>query len=280
MIFHQITDWNDAYANGPNIPGGDRWPAAWVQPAQAYRDELLGSGRATLDIGYGERPRNRFDLFLPKGKPAGLVVFVHGGFWRALDKSFWSNLARGAVESGYAVVMPSYTLCPEARISDITCEIGAAIEKAASMIEGPLYLTGHSAGGHLVTRMISATSPLQDSVRARIRHTVSIAGVHDLRPLLKTAMNTDLRIDVEEAQAESPVLLAPLPNARLTCWVGGAERPEFIRQNALLANIWTGLGAQTCTIEEPGRHHFNVIDGLADPRHPLVEILLLTSRSN
>jgi arylformamidase len=280
MIFHQITDWNDAYANGPNIPGGDRWPAAWVQPAQAYRDELLGSGRATLDIGYGEPPRSRFDLFLPKANPAGLVVFVHGGFWRALDKSFWSNLARGAVESGYAVAMPSYTLCPEARISDITREIGAAIEKAASMIEGPLYLTGHSAGGHLVTRMISATSPLPDSVRARIRHTVSISGVHDLRPLLKTAMNADLRIDAAEAQTESPVLLAPLPNTRLTCWVGGAERPEFIRQNALLANIWTGLGAQTCTIEEPGRHHFNVIDGLADPRHPLVEILLLTSRSN
>ena len=279
MIFHQITDWNDAYANGPNIPGGDRWPAAWVQPAQAYRDELLGVGRATLDIAYGERPRNRFDLFMPEARPTGLVVFVHGGFWRALDKGFWSNLARGAVESGYAVAMPSYTLCPEARISDITREIGAAIEKAASMIEGPLYFTGHSAGGHLVTRMISATSPLPDSVRARIRHTVSISGVHDLRPLLKTAMNADLRIDAAEAQAESPVLLAPLPNTRLTCWVGAGERPEFIRLNALLANIWTGLGAQTCTIEEPGRHHFNVVDGLADPRHPLVEILL-TSRSN
>ena len=279
MIFHQITDWNDAYANGPNIPGGDRWPAAWVQPAQAYRDELLRVGRATLDIAYGERPRNRFDLFMPEATPTGLVVFVHGGFWRALDKSFWSNLARGSVESGYAVAMPSYTLCPEARISDITREIGAAIEKAASMIEGPLYFTGHSAGGHLVTRMISATSPLPDSVRARIRHTVSISGVHDLRPLLKTAMNADLRIDAAEAQAESPVLLAPLPNTRLTCWVGAGERPEFIRLNALLANIWTGLGAQTCTIEEPGRHHFNVIDGLADPHHPLVEILL-TSRSN
>lgn len=278
MIFHQITDWNDAYANGPNIPGGDRWPAAWVEPAQAYRDELLGAGRATLDIAYGERPRNRFDLFMPDAKPIGLVVFVHGGFWRSLDKSFWSNLARGSVESGYAVAMPSYTLCPESRISNITREIGAAIERAASMINGPLYLTGHSAGGHLVTRMISATSPLPDSIRARIRHTVSISGVHDLRPLLKTSMNADLRIDVEEAQAESPVLLAPQPNARLTCWVGAAERPEFIRQNALLANIWTGLGAQTCTIEEPGRHHFNVVDGLADRRHPLVEILLAISR--
>ena len=274
MILHQISDWDDAYANAPNIPGGERWPAAWVQPAQCYRDELGGSGRATLDIGYGEGERNRLDLFLPEARPKGLVVFVHGGFWRALDKSFWSHLARGSVESGYAVAMPSYTLCPAIRISDITREIAAAIERAASMVEGPLFLTGHSAGGHLVTRMISATSPLADLVRARISNTVSISGVHDLRPLLQTAMNADLKIDDAEALTESPALLEPMRGTRVTCWVGSGERPEFIRQNALLANIWTGLGAQTCTVEEPGRHHFNVIDGLADPHHQIVKALL------
>ena len=274
MIFHQISDWNDAYANAPNIPGGERWPAAWVQPAQAYRDALQASGRATLDISYGEGARNRFDLFGPDGRPKGLVVFVHGGFWKALDKSFWSHLARGPVEGGYAVAMPSYTLCPTVRISEITREIAAAVERAAAMVEGPLFLAGHSAGGHLVTRMISATSPLPDDVRARISHTVTISGVHDLRPLMKAAMNTDLRIDEAEALVESPALLEPMPNARVTCWVGSAERPEFVRQNALLANIWTGLGAKTCIIEEPGRHHFDVIDGLADPCHPLTRTLL------
>jgi hypothetical protein len=125
--------------------------------------------------------------------------------------------------------------------------------------------------------MISATSPLSDPVRARIRHTLSISGVHDLRPMLKTAMNADLRIDAAEAQTESPALLEPWPDARVTCWVGSAERPEFIRQNALLANIWTGLGVRTRTIEEPGRHHFDVIDGLADPQHPMVKALLYGS---
>lgn len=274
MIFHQISDWSDAYANAPNIPGGDRWPAAWVQPAQDYRDALQGSGRATLDISYGERSRNRFDLFMPAGQPKGVVVFIHGGFWKALDKSYWSHLARGSVESGYAVAMPSYTLCPEVRISGITREIGAAVERAAAMVEGPLFLGGHSAGGHLVTRMISETSPLSNGVRARIRHTVSISGLHDLRPLMKAAMNADLGIDAAEARTESPALLGPMPNARLTCWVGSAERPEFVRQNALLANIWTGLGAKTCTVEEPGRHHFDVIDGLADPDHQLTRTLL------
>jgi hypothetical protein len=142
------------------------------------------------------------------------------------------------------------------------------------MVVGSLFLTGQSAGGHLVTRMISATSPLPDDVRARIGHTLSISGVHDLRPLMKAAMNTELRIDEAEARVESPALLEPMPNARVTCWVGSAERPEFVRQNALLANIWTGLGAKTCIVEESGRHHFDVIDGLADPDHPLTRTLL------
>jgi arylformamidase len=274
VIFHQISDWSDAYANAPNIPGGDRWPAAWVQPAQAYRDTLQGRGRATLDISYGEGARNRFDLFRPEGRPKGLVIFVHGGFWKALDKSFWSHLACGSVESGYAVAMPSYTLCPAARISEITREIAASVERAAAMIEGPLLLAGHSAGGHLVTRMISATSPLPGDIKVRISHTVSISGLHDLRPLMKAAMNTELRIDEAEARAESPALLEPMQDARVTCWVGSAERPEFVRQNALLANIWTGLGAKTRVIEEPGRHHFDVIDGLADPDHQLTRTLL------
>ena len=129
---------------------------------------LAEKGRARLDLVYGDGQRNRFDLFLPEDTPKGLVVFVHGGYWVRFDKSYWSHLARGSVEHGYAVAMPSYTLCPQTRISGITREIGAAIAAAASMIAGPIHLTGHSAGGHLATRMISATSPLSDALRSRV----------------------------------------------------------------------------------------------------------------
>jgi hypothetical protein len=122
--------------------------------------------------------------------------------------------------------------------------------------------------------MICADSPLPDPLRRRIRHVVSISGLHDLRPLMNTAMNAALGIDEAEAAAQSPALLRPMEDARLTCWVGATERSEFIRQNALLANVWTGLGAQTCTVEEPDRHHFNIVDGLADPQHPLLRTLL------
>lgn len=235
---------------------------------------LVERGRARLDLVYGDGERNRFDLFLPEDAPKGLVVFVHGGYWVRFDKSYWSHLARGSVEHGYAVAMPSYTLCPQTRISGITREIGAAIAAAASMIAGPIHLTGHSAGGHLATRMISATSPLSDALRSRVANTVSISGVHDLRPMMRLALNADLKLDEAEAFAESPALLRPIEGVRLTCWVGAGERAEFVRQNALLANIWTGLGALTCAVEEPDRHHFNIIDGLTDPDHPMVRELL------
>ena len=271
---HRISDWDDAYANGPNIPGGDRWPDLWVGPAREYRHALGEAGHAKIDLRYGDGARNRMDLFLPATEPAGLVVFIHGGFWLRLDKSYWSHLARGAVELGYAVAIPSYSLCPEIRIGGITLEVARAIDQAAELVAGSIRLIGHSAGGHLATRMITVTSPLPEEVRSRIVHTVSLSGLHDLRPLMHTAMNRQLNIDRQEAWRESPALLEPMQGARLTCWVGGAERSEFLRQNALLASIWKGLSAETEVVEEPDRHHFNVLDGLTDPHHPLTQTLL------
>ncbi|TPK60480.1 alpha/beta hydrolase [Mesorhizobium sp. B2-4-19] len=274
MFERQIADWDNAYANGANIAGSDRWPAAWAEPAQAFRDALSAAGRARLDIAYGERPRNRLDLFLPEAAPKGLVVFIHGGYWLESDKSDWSHLAKGAVGSGFAAAMPSYTQCPDIRITGIVREIGAAIEKVAAMVEGPLILTGHSAGGHLASRMVTTSTPLATDVAKRIRHVVSISGLHDLRPLMRTGMNAALAIDEAEAQAESPALLRPLDGARITCWAGGGERSEFLRQNALLANIWTGLGVATSCVVEPDRHHYDIVDGLADPAHALTRTLI------
>ena len=224
MIYHRISNWDDAYTNGAYIAGGERWPDAWVEPATAFRAAAAARGRAKLDLPYGDKPRNRFDLFAPAAAPKGLVVFIHGGFWLRFDKSYWSHLARGAVESGFAVAMPSYTLCPEIRISGIVREIGAAIETAAGMVGGPIHLTGHSAGGHLAARMISMNSPLPQSLRQRIGNVVSISGLHDLRPMLKTAMNATLALDYAEAMAESPALLEP--------WTAAASPAGLAARNA------------------------------------------------
>lgn len=266
--------WDDAYSNGAYIQGGDAYPAKWSAAAARFRADLSAAGRARLDQSYGAKPRERLDLFEPEGTAKGLFVFVHGGYWLAFDKSSWSHLAVGALAHGWAVAMPSYTLCPDARIAEITAEVGAAIAAAATRVSGPLVIAGHSAGGHLVSRMCCADSPLPQGIRDRLRHTLSISGLHDLRPLMMTSMNQTLRLDEAEAVRESAALRRPLPDARITCWVGADERPEFVRQNALLANIWTGLGARTAKHEAAQRHHFNVIEDLADPNSALVATLL------
>lgn len=274
MLFYRINDWTDAYTNGGNIPRGEAWPQAWVEPARLYREKMVEAGRAQLNLSYGEGARNRFDLFLPEEKPKGLVVFVHGGYWQALDNSYWSHLANGCVEHGYAMAMPSYTLCPDSRVGEIVQEVAAAITDAAGEIDGPIHLTGHSAGGHLVTRMVASSTPLSEDVRKRVRTVVSISGVHDLRPLIHTNLNEKLRLDLTEAAQESPVLMTPGAHTRLFCWVGANERSEFVRQNELMASLWLGLGAETGSYAEPDRHHFSIVDGLANPRHPLVTTLL------
>lgn len=273
-IVRDTAYWDDAYSNGAYIQGGDTYPAKWNEAAARFRTELSAAGRAEIDQPYGASPRERFDLFQPEGTAKGLFVFVHGGYWLAFDKSSWSHLAAGALAHGWAVALPSYTLCPEARIAQITAQVGAAIATAAQRVSGPLLLAGHSAGGHLVSRMCCADSPLTKDVRARLQHTISISGLHDLRPLIGTSMNKTLRLDEAEAVRESAALQRPLPDARITCWVGAEERPEFLRQNALLANIWAGLGARTAAHQAADRHHFNVIEDLADPKSALVATLL------
>lgn len=265
------TDWDDAYANGAHIQDGALYPDRWAALAEDFRSRMCAAGRAELDLAYGPGERERLDLFLPATQPAGLAVFVHGGYWKAFDKSSWSHLAEGALAHGWTVCLPSYTLAPEARIAGITGQIARAIAFAASRVPGPLRLAGHSAGGHLVTRMVCRDTPLPAEVRNRIDGVLSISGLHDLRPLLRTEMNSALRLDEAEAIAESPALNRPVEPCPLTCWVGADERPEFIRQSDLLANIWAGLGVPTRCVHAAGRHHFDVIAPLADPASDLTQ---------
>ena len=270
----RIEDWDDAYANAPNIPDGDRWPERWAAEAKAFRDRL--GPRAETGIAHGDHERERYDLFHPEGAPRGLVVFVHGGYWMRFDPSFFSHLAAGPLARGWAVAMPGYALAPDVRVGAMARQVGRAVTHAAARIGGAVRLAGHSAGGHLVTRLqcADAAELLGADVADRIERVVSISGVHDLRPLLRTALNDTIGLDAEEARAESPALLEPRDGTRLVTWVGQAERAEFVRQSELLASIWRGLGAATRFHAAPDRHHFDVIDALADPASPLVRALL------
>ncbi|MEH6646964.1 alpha/beta hydrolase [Sulfitobacter sp.] len=260
--------WDDAFANMAHVGNSHALPDFWAKRAAGYR-AALDPALLELDIAYGSGARHKLDIIRPDGPAQGLAVFVHGGYWMRLDKSHWSDLAEGARALGWAVCIPSYTLTPHARIHQITAEIGAAITTAAARVGGPVCLAGHSAGGHLVTRMLCDDSPLSDAVRARIVHTLSISGLHDLRPLIHTQMNETLQLDAPEAALESAVLHAPFGSSPLTCWVGGSERPEFIRQSQLMAIMWAGLDAQTHCHIDGVHNHFTILGALKQADSPL-----------
>lgn len=254
-------DLSDAYANAAHIPGAADFPPRWSAAAEAFRAELAETGRFR-SLAYGPGAREALDLFLPEGKVKGLVVFVHGGYWLRFDRSVWSHFAAGALAQGWAVAMPSYDLCPDVRIADITRQVAAAVSRAAEEVAGPIHLTGHSAGGHLVARML-APGLLPEAVGARIERVVPISPLSDLRPLMQTDMNAGLKLDVAEAEAESPIF-QPAPQVPVTVWVGGAERPVFLDQARWLGEAW---GCEV--VIDEGLHHFDVIDGLVEAGSPL-----------
>ena len=255
------------YDNSAAVPGSDRFGPQWQEEAKAFRDRM--GERARTAIPYGATPREKLDLFLPEGTAEGLVVFVHGGYWRSRHRHDWSHFAEGALARGHAVAMPSYSLAPEARISRITLQIAQAVAVAAAEVpEGPIRLVGHSAGGHLVARMLCADPMLPAKAAQRLAHVLPISPVSDLRPLVGLTMNDDLKLTDEEAVMESPILCDVVHHAPVTVWIGGAELPAFRDQARWLSEAWDAR-----LVTDEGRNHFDVIDGLRAPDTPMLQAL-------
>lgn len=249
------------YANGDFIPGAADYPPRWTREAAAFRQAM--GARAELDLAYGTAPREELDLFLPEGAPKGVVVFVHGGYWHLFSKAHWSHLAAGPLARGYAVAMPSYTLAPAARLAEMTAEIARACWFVGTRVQGPMVVTGHSAGGHLAARMGNA------DLAVPVARVVPISPLAELGPLMATGMNRTLKIDAEEAAVESPARHRLRDGVTAHVWVGAEERPAFLMQARVLSEEWD------CPwTADPGHHHFSVIEGLADPASPLCDVLL------
>ena len=273
LAFQTPTDPDDAYENRIHIPNADRHLAAWPKDAATFRKSFAG---ADLNLAYGSSKRTHYDLFTPKGgieAACGLAAFVHGGYWVALSKDDFSHMAAGLIARGWAVAILGYTLAPQARITQITQEISTAVEHLGKTGTGPLRLIGHSAGGHLVSRMMCDDITFGPVTTQRLDRVLSVSGLHDLRPLQRLAKNELWQLDDNESQAESPLLRTPRPGIDLVCLAGANERPEFIRQNAILPLAWQGLGANCHSQLLAGHNHFTIIETMTQPDSRLCELV-------
>jgi arylformamidase len=275
-------DYEAEYNNRARVPEHPAYLSGWQRDADTYRAEMTkAEGRTELGLSYGSSERQFIDLFFPEdAEGAPVALFIHGGYWRALDARMHSHLARGLVERGVIVGVVSYDLCPTVTIAEIIEQMRKASLFLWERLTRKLLVYGHSAGGHLAACLLATdwqsldpTAP-EDLVPAGY----SISGLFDLAPMVETAMNADLRLTPDEARRVSP-LFWPAPRGRvLDAVVGGAESSEFLRQSRIITVMWGKESAETRCEVIAGANHFSVIAPLADPRSPMVDRLVTLSR--
>ncbi|MBK8325281.1 MAG: alpha/beta hydrolase [Betaproteobacteria bacterium] len=257
------------YNNRERVPEHPALFARWERDSAFVRETLPGS----LDLPYGPHPRHRFDFF-PAGDGTRLLVFFHGGYWRGLDKRFFSWLAPSYAAAGVSVAVANYRLCPEVRIPAIVEDATAALNAIAAHAPSArrIVLSGHSAGGQLVGALFTQGADRFAFDSARIAGGVPVSGVFDFRAIPLFSSNAELKLDADSARAldlydRTPVLEAPLVVA-----VGGAESGEFLRQSRLLANRWKPQVRSL--LELPTLDHFTVLDAMVERGQPLYEATL------
>lgn len=251
------------YNNRARVPEHPAIIASWATDSAAYRE-----GNPPRVVRYGEGERHTFDFF--EAGPGPAVMFIHGGYWQALDKSFFSHMARGLNALGVSVAVPSYDLCPSVRIGDIVEQMRAACAVLHGETHAPIVVSGHSAGGHLAACLLAT--------EAHVPAAYAISGLFDLKPLVPTSLNVALRLDDDEAEALSP-LLWPAPDGKaLDAVVGGAESSEYLRQGTAIVEAWSADGVVARYEAIPGANHFTIIAPLADANSAMCARILELAR--
>jgi arylformamidase len=261
-------DYEVEYNNRARVPEYAEIFARWQRDAAGYRDRMKAEENAELGLAYGTSARQKVDLFFPDATGhTPLALFVHGGYWRSLDASSFSHVSAGLNARGVAVAVAGYDLCPDVTIGQIINQIRTACLFLWRRFGQRLMVYGHSAGGHLAACMV-ATDWKKLDPKAPIDLVpagYSISGLFDLTPLIKTAMNVDLRLDDTEVARISPMYWPVTRGRVFDAVVGGLESSEFLRQSHIITDNWRQRGIETRYEEVPGANHFTVIDPLSDP---------------
>jgi arylformamidase len=263
-----------AYNNRELVPDHPQYFARWTEASVRARSTMT----CYLDRRYGEASGETIDLFPARKGDGTCMMFIHGGYWRSLDKQDFSFLAPAWVDAGVSLAVVNYDLCPKVTLEEIVRQMLRASRwlwlhaEDYGMDQDRLYVSGHSAGGHLTAMLMSALWPVFDARLPKDlwKGGLAISGLYDLRPLLQVDwLNADLKLDEAAALKCSPAFLPPATRAPVMTCVGGDESSEFLRQNALLGERWRAAFAGD--IPMPGTNHFSVLDGLAQRSSALFE---------
>jgi arylformamidase len=225
-----------------------------------FKAQLEKEGRANLDIRYGCHPRAQLDVFSPVHS-RGILVFFHGGYWRALDKSLFSVVADPFVNNGLTVVMPAYPLAPESSIHTIVEHAQLSLDwvKQTYSDDLPVIVSGHSAGAHL-----AAMTALNPSLVDQIVGSILVSGLFDLKPLRVTNVNVEAQLDAQAAAELSPALLPHGAAHNALLIVGGDETTGFKFQTNAYAEVLKRTRANVKSLEPDGLNHFTILAPLAD----------------
>ncbi|OGA16759.1 MAG: hypothetical protein A3I63_11340 [Betaproteobacteria bacterium RIFCSPLOWO2_02_FULL_66_14] len=255
------------YNNRERVPEHPQYFSRWAQLSARARATMI----CYLDRRYGDLPGETMDLFPARKGDGSCMLFIHGGYWRSLDKSDFSFLAPAWVDAGVSLAVVNYDLCPAVSLEEIVRQMLRASgwlylnAEQYGMDEDRLFVSGHSSGGHLAAMMMAAIWPAFNPRLPRdlFKGALPISGIYDLRPLAQVDwLNGDLKLDDAVALKVSPAFLPPATRAPVMTCVGGEESGEFKRQNGLLAERWKGVYAGDVAM--PGANHFSVVDGLAN----------------
>jgi len=264
-------DYEAQYNNRALVPEHPEIFARWIRDAEFYRADMLKADRAELGLAYGDTPRQYVDLFHAAHRGAPLALFIHGGYWRSLDPSMFSHMARGLNAHGVSVAMVGYDLCPNVSIADIITQMRRACVFLWQRLNRPMLACGHSAGGHLAAALVGTDWPaLYPKAPANLTPAgYAISGVFDLTPLVNLSQNQDLQLTADHARKVSPVFWPPPAGRVLDAVAGALESAEFRRQSKIIADAWQGA-AKTRYEEIAGANHFTICDPLTDPQSAMV----------
>jgi arylformamidase len=256
------------------IPGHALIFARWQKESMLVRR----TNACLFDLAYGESPGERLDFFPADRAGAPLLVFIHGGWWRSLDKSDFSFIAPAYRRAGFNVALTNYTLAPEASIEEIIRQQLRALAWLYRHAEQYDYdrerimVAGHSAGAHLAAMMMAARWPefAGDLPLDLVKAGILISGVYDLEPVRQADfVNVDLKLKTEHIFPLSPAFMPQSHPTPFITAVGGLESDEFKRQNALIIGQWQA--SHVADIGLPEQNHMTICDGFALPGDPLFE---------